>query len=586
MNKTEQQKQNKNASGQSVAETKKTSYSAILETLNSIMSNYGQGLPVANLFGVFSRASESYANQPQIQNARIKAISSLPVDYTKEEIGEFLRTPYQNEQPLRQTSEILRWTAYPYFKISKTYQDIPTYHYCATPLYLTSEDAKSEEYKREERLIDKVNKTLRPDIQAHRIAGEAVSQGKVFYSLRVNADKVHNKVNYAFLQQLPTDWCWIVGKNNLSGWTISFNMFYFMQPGTDPLQYGDLFKPYLDDFNSMFEEPKSRKRGEMAVYASVPCKGKDIHFYPCNIKSNATGNPKTFKQNGEWYYYVTLPVDKVYAFEIDDTTPAVASPLSGLMLTYSQQSDYEAAQLSLLLNPLIKIFTGEIPYFQDNGSTVEDGYRLSRGGRLLFETLFQELMLKNNTSGASFFSAPVQNIKSHDFTESANANEISSSFNKYGMAKAGLSGIIPVDEDVKAGQAEISAKLESRYSNCIYKQFERMMDNLYESLNLKHAFRFTMFGSIYTDNELRENLEKRVSNGDTSVYPYLAALDGQSMLDKVAVMNGVEASGFLDMLTPPATSYTQSADGKTVGRPKNKKITEGNEKSADSGNVK
>ena len=95
-----------------------------------------------------------------------------------------------------------------------------------------------------------------------------------------------------------------------------------------------------------------------------------------------------------------------------------------------------------------------------------------------------------------------------------------------------------------------------------------------------------MFGSIYTDNELRENLEKRVSNGDTSVYPYLAALDGQSMLDKVAVMNGVEASGFLDMLTPPATSYTQSADGKTVGRPKNKKITEGNEKSADSGNVK
>ena len=51
------------------------------------MSNYGQGLPVANLFGAFSRASESYANQPQIQNARIKAISSLPVDYTKEEIS-------------------------------------------------------------------------------------------------------------------------------------------------------------------------------------------------------------------------------------------------------------------------------------------------------------------------------------------------------------------------------------------------------------------------------------------------------------------------------------------------------------------
>ena len=43
------------------------------------------------------------------------------------------------------------------------------------------------------------------------------------------------------------------------------------------------------------------------------------------------------------------------------------------MLTYAQQSDFENAQLALLLSPLIKILTGEIPYFSESNSRAEDG---------------------------------------------------------------------------------------------------------------------------------------------------------------------------------------------------------------------
>lgn len=552
------------------------------------MDSYVGALPYNSVAAAFGRAGMYWANQPQVQNMRVKGISSLPADYTKEDIGEFLRHPYSSELPLRQTAEILKWTAYPFYKIIKTYQDILTYRYYAAPARLRTESFDSAAFWREAYLLDELHRHIRPEQTAHTIVGQAMTQGKVFYLLRYSVDKSHNQVNYAFLQQLPTDWCTLIGENNISGKTVSFNMMYFLQPGTDVTAYGDLFIPYLNDFNRAFSEP-SPPTGKKKNYiyhstdsVMLPCKGGTVCFHPNNVRHDAYGSPRVFEQNGRWFYYVSLPIDRVWTYEIDDTTANVASPLSGLMLTYSQQSDYEAAQLSLLLNPLIKIFTGEIPYFTDNGSTIENGYRLSLGGRALFESFFNELMARNATGGAAFFSAPVENIKSHDFPESANANDISASFQRYGMGKAGLSGIIPVDEDVKAGQAEISSKLESRYAAGIYRQFERMMNELYRSIGLRYNWGFHMFGSIYTDEKTREHAQTAISNGDLSAHYILSALDGESLLEKLAMMTAVKDSGLPDMLMPPPTSYTQSNSG---GRPENDTVTEGNEKTLDAGTV-
>ena len=308
------------------------------------------------------------------------------------------------------------------------------------------------------------------------------------------------------------------------------------------------------------------------------------------MNKNAYGNPKAFVQDGVCMYYVSLPIDKVWTFEIDDTTTAVAPSLSGLMLTYSQQSDYEAAQLSLLLNPLIKIFTGEIPYRDESGATPEDSYKLSVGGRAMFEAFFNQLMLANNTGGTAFYSAPFENIKSHDFAESANANEISESFNRYGMQKAGLSGLIPVTDDVKASQVDASMKIESRFATAtIYPQFEKMMESLYERLNLKYSWTFKMFGTIFTEKELRENAQKALDIGDISAIFTLSALDEQSWVDKSAMLYAIKSMKILDEYQVPQTAYTQSKSTQqtiqkeTAGRPKSENISDSKEKSVDAG---
>lgn len=531
------------------------------------------------LFTDMSRLPSNFLNEtiyniPQLQNRRVKSISTLPAGYTKEQIGEFLRNAYESEEGLRATSETLKWTAYPYYKIIKTYADIPSYKYYFTPKYLEN----NQDLMREAFLVDKFLKQFRPDVMAHEVVGKALTLGKVFYTYRYSLDKSHNKVNYAFWQQLPSDYLYIVGKNNISGWTVAFDMMYFMEEGTDIKQFGDLFDDFADDFNEMFKNPNKK-----VVYASVNCKGHELTYYPDNIKSNAKGKPRTFLQNGRWLYYVTLPVEKVFGFEIDDTNPNVAPALSGLMLTYAQQSNYEDAQLSLILNPLIKIFTGEIPYFDNSGTHLDDDYRLSVGGRELFQRFFTNMMKENNTAGTSFFTAPVENIKSHDFKEAANANEISESFNRYGMEKAGLAGLLPVQSDVKAQQVQASMLIEGRYATAtIYPQIKKMIEYIFETMNLSFEWSFNMFGTIFNEAEIRKGAVEGIANGDISQHFILCALDGISWVDKLSMMNAIETSGILDKLKPPATSYTLSKGG----RPETDDLTDEKEKSIDSGATK
>lgn len=585
------EKSNEGGVKETPKETRNNSWDAITERFNGIAQAYSSAMSSDSFYAAFARAgSMVMANNPIIQNFRIKSISTLPADYTKEDIGQFLRSPNSNETALRATSEILRWTAYPYFKISKTYADIPTYRHYSYAAGLTGDEAKTKEFMREACLVDKLAKELRPSSCAHKIAGQALSMGKVVYFPRYEVDKVHGKVKSAFMQQLPEDYCRIIGYNNVSGYTVSFNMMYFLKPGTSVAQYGDLFDPFLDDFNRMFEEPKGKTHGEY-VYASSPtveCKGRRINFHPENVNKYAEGNPKVFLQDGRWMYYVSLPIERVFVFEIDDTVPTAVSPLAGMMLTYSQQADYEAAQISLLLSPLVKIFTGEIPYFTDDGASKEDNYKLSVNARMLFESYFNSLMAANNTGGTAFFTAPVENIKSHDYSQSANANDISSSFNKYAGSKAGLAALIPVDDDIKAAQVDASERIENRFVTAtIYPQFERMMNVIYDRLNLKFDWRFKMFGTIFDEDKIRENAQKDLDKGDISAFYTLSALDGHSWLDKVSMLKSMDASGIMDMLRIPQTAYTQSgkeASGPEGGRPKKEGLpSESKEKSIDAG---
>lgn len=138
---------------------------------------------------------------------------------------------------------------------------------------------------------------------------------------------------------MPSDWIKIVGFNSVSKYTVAFNMMYFLKPGCEPAQFGDLFKPYWGIFTQVAARPP-KGAGTRYVYAAKNTINMNRFT---ELKTAAEqgggvlpGDPDVYYQNGKWCYWVTLPVDAVYPFEIDDAQTAVVSPLTGLSCRLSR----------------------------------------------------------------------------------------------------------------------------------------------------------------------------------------------------------------------------------------------------------
>ena len=512
-------------------------------------------------------------DNPYIQNQRVKQVSSVPVDYDKDKIAEYLKRPNQSEKPLREAGHALEIAAYPLFKLRKTYQDAMT---CRSYVYPADEmDAGDENaFMREWRLADKVRTALDVGGNAHMIAGQVLLEGKVFYQARLTVDKARNRADAGCLQQIPSDWTKIVGFNSETKYTVVFNLMYFMEPGTDYRQFGDLFKPYMDIFWGYVKPVRGKE-------------GKALYMKALNAENDgADRKPEVYIQNGRWFYWVTLPAGSVWTFEVDDATRHVFSPFTGLYTSMEQVSQYEAVQLALVQNPLISVVLGEIPY-KDNGQYTEahDPYKLSPTGREYFEALWYQMLAANNTSGVGIYSAPFENMKLVQLAEAPSANEISSRGYKYTMLKAG-NGLVPMSEEPRVGSVASSQILEPAFCEGVYRTMEKLVDHVLQGLNLRYTWKLKMFGNRFTEKDEIEKCRQDMSLGILpSVFRYNAMM-GHSVLDDVNMSKALDAMKINDLRKPVVSSYNQSADeqkSENGVRPKtDETTTEGKEDYEDS----
>lgn len=539
------------------------------------MAAENQGIPMSSITSAFAGINSGrygLAN-PYIQNRRVKQISSLPADFTKDQVAEMLTKPYDSEQPLRQVAHILEYTAYPLFHIRKVYQEMLTYHNYVMPKLTDSADTKKDEFMREWKLLEKLREEFKPKETAHQIVGQVGIEGKVFYYPRYSVDKSHNKVNYAFMQQLPSDWTKITGYNNISKYTVAFNMMYFLQPGCVPEQYGDLFTPYLYDFSSVVQKP--RGTGTSLIFAQKTRVDMQ-QFQSIQARGDMAGTPDVYYQNGRWYYWVYLPADAVFTFEADDVSRTAISPFAGLFLNMIQLAQMEQIQLELIQNPLVSLLHGEIPYRDDKEATAEDKYKLSNAGRLLFEAIWYDMLQTNNTSGIGLYAAPFANMKLESLSEAPSAMDIVKQGYSDTMSQAGMGAIIPLGDDPKAGTAQISLQIESKFMQTVYRDYERMMNTIIKKLSPRYDWKFVMFGDISEDEKMLERCMNGMEHGilpDTIVYN---ALLDRSILDDMCLSDVVYNSGILDKRIPLVASYNMGSnskskattEAKSPGRPK------------------
>lgn len=527
------------------------SWTALSKSLQE-MSGLYKGMSMDSIFSAWTAAGGlSYMlGWPPIQNNRVKSINTRVGEYTKDQIAEMVQNPADNERALRSVSAALDASAMTYNVILQTKQDIMTYDWYVYPTQDIN-DVGYETMKREFILANKIANTMNLRAEGHKITGLCAEYGKVFFTPRVSVDKSHCKVNHAFLQQLPTDWCQIVGFNNGPGkYTVAFNMMYFCQPGTSPLQFGDLFLPYLPAFSDVIES-----KGKY-VYASSNGYEINTSKFKRNDIGSTIGNPEWAQIGSTWYYWVTLPADKVIVFEDNDRSANVVPSTTGMMVSMVQVPAYESAQLEIILNPLTSIMTGELETYNTGNTPNADPIAVSPSLREYFESLWYQMLNRNNTSGIGLYMAPAKNLKLQTITDTVSSTNIAEHAYSDQIQKAGMSALIPTSNDPKVGVAELSAKIHARHAMPIYWTFERLMNNIFDSLNFKSTMRFRMFGDIFSRQQEIEDARKGMTLGlmaDTLRYD---ALMGHSLMDDLAIADLVTESGIMNKRLPLVSTYS------------------------------
>lgn len=535
-------------------------WAELAKGLRKLNGQYGS-LGMGSIFSAWTAAGgiNLLTQWPQIQNARIKGVNTKAADFNKDQIAEMVQAPSSNERELRAVSASLDGSAMTYSVILDTYQNIPTYDWYVYPsetLSKVSYEQMRRDYILTQKLADKIN----PSATARKINGQCAKYGKVFYTPRYDVDKSHNAVKYAFLQQLPTDWCMIVGENNGPGkYTVAFNLMYFMTPGTDPRQFGDLFLPYLDVFGEVVEE-----RGSYAYSSTERRYGINAEKFRACDASNTVGNPRWYQVGTVNYYWVNLPADQVIVFERNDRTVDVVPETSGMMVSMVQVPAYEAAQLEIILNPLTSIMTGELPTYDTSGVPGADPIAISPAQRELFETFWYQMLSANNTSGIGLYLAPAKNMKLQTITDTVSSTSIAEHAYSDQIQKAGLAAIIPTSDDPKVGVAELSAKVNAQAVQPIYNTFERMMNAIFEDLNLKTVMRFHMFGDVFSRDREMEQARKDMTLGLMEATLKYNAMMGHSILDDLAISEFVTKSGIMDRRLPLVSTYSARNDKSTL----------------------
>lgn len=526
-------------------------WSSFVSAMAAIKNNIGDELPVSEIYDAFIRAGGAgyMLNWPIVQNRRVKSINTRPAGYGKNDIEEMVNAPDGSELPLRQVSAALSYSTKTYDLIIQTYQDLMTYDWYIYPTYQANPPDKATKM-REYGLAYKVANEMHLKAKAHEIVGKCVEFGKVFYTPRVSVDKTHNSVNYAFLQQIPEDYVKITGFNNGIGkYTVAFNLMYFVIPGNDWRQFGDLFEPYMRDFYSVVGKKKGRN-GKY-VYSSI-----DVEKFERQRLNEAPGAPEWAVAGSKWFYWVTLPADKIVTFEVNDRDVLVVPPTTGLMVSMTQIPNFEAAQLEIVLNPLTAILTGTLETNDTKGVQNADAIRVSPGTRTLFEKLWYQMLDANNTAGIGLYMAPATDLKLQTVSDSVSNTNIAASSYADQVVKSGLASLITTTNDPKVGVAQLSAKIQANYARPIYWAFERLMNQIFEEIGFKTAFRFRMFGDVLSREKEIEDARKGMTNGilaDTMRYD---ALQGHSILDDIAISDFIVESGVMEKRLPLVTSYS------------------------------
>lgn len=488
-----------------------------------------------------------YGYDPYIQNQRLKSLKTAPAFPERSDLESALANPGMNELTLRSMSWSLTATSYPYYKMMRLYSDILLYRYYAFPKYIDKKEFKTARFKAEQDYVHRWLDKFDPERTFRRITMETLIEGKRAYAYRQSLDTKNKKVDYATLQELPSNWWKPTYKSTDSYFGVSFNFAYFWTPGTSPDQFPPIFRKL---YNEMMGFTRIERGTVKIDFDKVDTKRFEIE-----------------KSASVWYVWAELPASEVWCFSADESHSWQVPPFLGLFLSFQDLGSYQFLQTQLASIPLYGILSGEIDLHDDaRGSQSQqvDDLRLSPAMISMLEAQATALM----PPGTSPIFAPIKNFKFHQFQEQVNSSKIYTEALQQVIATSGLTGLQSTSEKPTVAMVNASKSVEKRFADIFYPQFMKFVDTIFEKkMDFKYEWKFQIFGDVFTEKETVESLQKQIAVGQSYLLPKLLAYQKLDMSSVDDVADWVKASGIYDRMLMPPTAMS-GAIAKDDNKPK------------------
>ena len=526
-------------------------YKKVADKWNRIYNKYGSDVD-------YNAAMQTwYTSNPYVQNQRLKNLKSMPIFENREELESGLSNPGNSEMLMRETSWSLMTGTYAYYKMMKLYSDILTYNNYAYPCYVDASEMSTPRFKSDSKIVNMLLDKIQPAYTFRRIVLECLEEGKraYVYRLGVNTTTGKENIDYFLLQELPSDWWKPVGKSNESYYVPSFNFTYFWQPGVSVYQFPPEFADYYAQVMGFVKKDSVSGKWDVNIQEAKN-RGFDPQF-----------------SNGEWYLW--HEIENGFVFSVDESNAWISPVFTGLFLSASDLQSYYTLQTQLTSIPLYGLVTGEIPIAEDGkAGFTPNATKITPDMALGFEMKANSML----PPGVSFLSVPFENVKLQQFNEQVNSSIIyGRSLSQY-LNNAGLGALYPTSDRPSVAQVQSSQKIESRFVDFMYRQFENFMyclfQRLYHSENenkkLKYVWKFKIFGDVFSDKDHKSELFQALSIGANYLLPEFMSMHGLSIEAGNCLADYVKSLGIYTKMEVPVSAFNSKSGGdfsKSTGRP-------------------
>ena len=446
---------------------------------------------------------------------------------------------------LRSAINSLSSSNYLYYKMLREATDVPSFkHYIVPPLLEKAEEYKKEPFKHEEKLVYDWVREFSVVNTFKRIALEVKKEGKSVYMLRnsFSYDKKsggRNGVNFAYLQKMPADYVKITYLSKL-GYGASFNMMWFLTPGTDPRQFDPYIQQVWADMNNqgIVVLDKKKKKSLNPFKAST--------YQP--LYNGKKMNTLLEKEGETYYYWVTLPQDICYVFASDMSNAFQAPDTAGLLLDLQNLASFTDASALLTIQRLCQFLTAEVE-INPTSNVGRDGTYINPNTLDALNAEFDNKVSENVTS----FFAPLKNFKLHSLdTSSVNSSEILTAATTNFISRADEAGLIISNDKPSVFAIKVATKKIASQYDFVTRQFERVVNHILQKvLGFEHEWRIKIFGDIFSLDEEKSFLKECVAGGSTFFLPKLLACEDMDVREADAVVNYLDSIGIYNKLVTP-----------------------------------